>query len=77
MVIAKEDGTLEAAEQIIDTAVPSLAEGELPVTISLPKINNPEETPGVHRSSQVRFQNKPYYIPIVVGNPYETVNTQV
>ena len=51
MGIAKEDGTLNTAQQIIDPDVPSLAEGELPVTILLANISTPEETPGVRRSS--------------------------
>ena len=52
---SKEDGTLEAADKIIDTAVPSLAEGELPVTIFTANIAIPEETPGVRRSSLIKF----------------------
>ena len=51
MGIAKEDGTLKTAQQIIDPDVPSLAERELPVTILLANISTPEETPGVRRSS--------------------------
>ena len=49
MDIAKEDGTLEAAEQIIDSTVPSLVEVEILVTIYMDKIDTPEETPGLHR----------------------------
>ena len=55
MVIAKEYETLEAEEKIIDPSVTSLAEVELPVTISPAMIATPEETPVVHRYYQVKF----------------------
>ena len=42
MDIAKGGGTLEAEEQIIDPDVPSLSEGELPVTTSPANIYTPE-----------------------------------
>ena len=42
MGIAKEDGNLEASEQRIDSYVPSLLEGELPVTTFPAKIDTPE-----------------------------------
>ena len=77
MGIAKEDGNLEASEQRIDSYVPSLLEGELPVTTFPANICTPEETPGVRRLSRVKFQTKPDYIPSVSGNKYETVDTQV
>ena len=54
MGISKEDGTLEAAEEIIDPLVPSLGEGEPPITIFMATISTPEETSGVHRSSRAR-----------------------
>ena len=77
MGIEIEDKTLEALEQRIDPCVISLAEGEIQVTILPANIATPEETPWVHRSSRVIFQTKPYYIPIISGNQYETINTQV
>ena len=76
MGIAKEDGTLEASKQIIDTDVPSLAVGELPVTILPDKIDTPDKTPVVQISSRVRFQTKLDYIPSISDNQYETVDTQ-
>ena len=77
MGIAKEDGTLKTAQQIIDPDVPSLVEGELPVKILPTKIDTPEETQGVRRSSRVKFQTKPYYIPSMSGKKYENVNNQI
>ena len=77
MGISKEDGDIEAADQIIDPAVPSLSEGELPATISPAKIYTPEETLGVRRYSRVKFQTKPDYTPSMSGKQYETVNPQV
>ena len=74
---AKEYGTLEAVEQRIDPDVPSLAEGELPVTTFPARIDTPEETPNVCRSSRAKFQTNPDYIPSMSGKKYETVNTQV
>ena len=47
------------------------------MTTFLSNIPTPEETPGVHRSSRVKFQTKPDYIPSMSGNNYEKVNTQV
>ena len=44
MGIAKEDGTLEAEEQIIDPDVPSLEKGELLVTVLLANISAHEKT---------------------------------
>ena len=56
MGIAKEDGNLEASEQRIDSYVPSLLEGELPVTTFPANICTPEETPGVRRSFKIPNQ---------------------
>ena len=75
MGIEKEDVNLEALEQIIDQAVPWLAEGELPVTTLTANIATPEETPGVCISSRVIFQTNTYHIPIMSGKKYETVKT--
>ena len=47
------------------------------MTIFLARIATPEDIPGVHRSSRVRFQTKPDYIPIMSGKHYETINTQL
>ena len=47
------------------------------VTISSDNIDTPEETPGVRRSSRVKFQNKPDYIPSMPGKNYKTINIQV
>ena len=77
MGIAKEDGNLEASEQRIDSYVPSLLEGELPVTTFPAKIATPEETLVVCRSSRLKFQTNPYYIPSMSVKKYETVNTQL
>ena len=77
MGITKEYGTLEASEQIIYPYVISLAAGELQVTILPENIATPEEISGVRRSSRVKFQTKPDYIPSMSGKMYETVNTQV
>ena len=77
MAIEEEYRTLEAAEQIIDPTVPSLAEGGLPVTISPTKIVTPEETPGVRRFYRVKLQTKPDCISVMSFNQYETANTQV
>ena len=57
--IAKEDETIDASDKIIDPAVPSLAEGEPPVTIFPSKIATPEETPIVRRYYKLIFQTKP------------------
>ena len=73
--IAKENGTLEAVEKIIDPDVPSLVEVELLVTIFTVNIATPEETPGVCISSWVISQTKLDYIPSIPGKKYETLNT--
>ena len=77
MGIAKEYGTIETEEKIIDLSAPSLAEGELQVTILTANIATPEETPGVCRYSRVKSQTKPDYIPSMSDKKYETVNTQL
>ena len=53
MGIAKDSGTLGAAEQILDPEV------ETPVTISMTNIYTPEENPRVCRSSREIFLTKP------------------
>ena len=73
--IAKEDGTLEAENQRIGPPVPSLAGGELPMTIYFYKIDTPEETPGVRISCRVILETKPGYIPSMPCKKYKTVNT--
>ena len=77
MIFAEEDRNLDAAEQIIEPAVPSFAEVELPVTIFPAIFDTPEEIPGVHRSSQVMFQTNTHYIPSISGKNDGTENTQV
>ena len=77
MGITKEYKTLEAAEQIIDPAVPSLAEGEILANTFPARIATPHETTRVRRSFQLIYQNKIDYIPSMSGKKYETVNTQV
>ena len=57
--------------------MPSLAEEELPVTILTAKIATPEETPGVRRSSRVKFKTNTHYILSMSGKQYETLYTQV
>ena len=59
MGIAREDGTIEESEQIIDPTLTLLVEGESPVTISPTNISTPEENPGMRISSRVKFQTKP------------------
>ena len=57
--------------------MPSLAEVELPVTISPTNIATPEVTPGVHISSQLILQTNPDYITSMSGKQYQTINTQL
>ena len=77
MGIEKEGLTLEETEQIIDLAMPSLVEEELPVTTSPAMLATPEEIPVVRISYRVKYQTNPDYIPSMSGNKYENVNTQV
>ena len=75
--ISKEDETLDASDKIIDPAVPSLAEGEPPVTIFPSTIATPEETQIVRKYYKLIFQTNPYHIPSMLYKKYETVNTHV
>ena len=70
----KEDVTLETSEQIFNTYVSPSTEGEPLVTISPYNISTPEETQGLRRSFQVRFQTKTAYIRSMSGKKCETVN---
>ena len=59
----REDGTPEAAEQIIDPVV----EREPPEITSLNDNDTPEATTGLCISFWVRFQTKQDHIPIMLG----------
>ena len=47
------------------------------MTIFLIKIDTPEETPGVRRSYQEKFQINSEYLPSMSGKQYKSVNNQV
>ena len=47
------------------------------MTVLLAKIDTPAESPGVSKSSRLKFQTKIDYIPSMSGKQYETANAQV
>ena len=67
MGMAKKYGNLEAAEQIIDSAVPSLAEGELLVNIFPAKIATSKQsqtTSQVFQAISMKLQNPKWNVKI-------------
>ena len=75
--LKKEFVTLESAEQIINPYATPLVEREPPILTSLTYNTTPESTPRVLRSSRVIVQTNQDYIPSMLVNKYETMNTQV
>ena len=71
--LTREDGTPEAAEEIIYP----LVKREPPETTSLNNNDTPEATTGLCISFQVRLQTKQDHIPIMLGKYYKTEKTQV